>query len=99
MGDRSATIRSANTRRALGHHVIWTVTAIGLVVGAWVTAASTDTALFWAPFAVAVGWGAAGSQWALEAGSVEPEQRPRGTPHPRSRRAQGWEAPGSLPPP
>jgi hypothetical protein len=99
MADERAGARRANRRRVVGHHVIWAVSAVGAVIAAWATTGTIGEAAFWAPCAVGIGFGAAGTTWAVTAGEVTREVRPRGTPHPRSRRARGETAPRELAPP
>jgi hypothetical protein len=87
MGDTELRARLARHRVPV-HHAIWAGSAVGFAVAAWLSAASTSAAPFVAPFAVATAWAAAGVGWTLVAGRVVRETRPRGTPHPRSRRAR-----------
>ncbi|WP_107771080.1 hypothetical protein [Nocardioides sediminis] len=91
MGDLSGVVARLRARRAEGHHAIWAVTGVALVVVAWGTADAGEAWPFLAPFFVAVAWGTAAVGWSLVLGKADAPARGRATgrPHPRSRRARG----------
>lgn len=91
MGDVSGVVARLRARRAAGHHAIWAVTGVALVVVAWVTSDADEAWPFLAPYLVALAWGTAAVGWSFVLGKDEvPERKTRtGRPHPRSRRARG----------
>ena len=91
MGEVSGVVARLRARRAAGHHAIWAVTGVALVVVVWVTADADEAWPFLAPFFVALAWGSAAVGWSLVLGKADAPARKKGTgrPHPRSRRARG----------